>query len=204
MKRNKKGQSVVEFALVSVIFVFMLSMTFNAAIAFTVYQYLSYATFMSARALQSSKSNQFSQTQAAEATMAGYIPNWSKGSNNFALKFPNFSKSVTTIKNIYIPDAADIPQGVKSVLDPKNRVRIEFSVDLLPIGLFDSLSAFRTIDLVVDSGLGREVTKAECKTFFRKFFDSTAGHIENYKDAPGLVSSGEQLEPADFMEDNGC
>jgi hypothetical protein len=204
---NKKGQTLVEFALVSILFIFLLVVTFNAIIAFTVQQYLSYATFMSARAYQAAKDNPDQQTAAAINMFANFIPGLPTGQSQFgepgfALKFPIFSKPVAYINRISVPQA-QLGEYRASVPSNSRSIGIAFSVPLaeLPLGQ-EIRSRLGFVRLNTVSYFGRQVTTQECRTFFssflKKYVLEGAGSVPNH-----TRFMNDQNSPL-FMEDNGC
>ena len=72
--KDKKGQTAIELAMVLFVFIAMLSVTYNAVVAFSVHQYMAYAAFMSARALQSSHNSPLEQRQSAVQSLRNYLP----------------------------------------------------------------------------------------------------------------------------------
>lgn len=203
-RQSKSGQSVVEFAFVSMIFLFMLVLTFNTVLAFTVQQYLSYVTFMAARAYQSGNSSPEDQRLRALETFQRYLPQelsgLSLGSGSMMevtgpgiLQFKNFKKELAVLTKVYIPPTAvNRDYGSGAAVEPSasgatsRYVGLEFKVPFVQFPLGEELRArFGYITLTTRSFLGREVSRSECQTFFN-----------------GLASNIGAI--AGFMEDQGC
>ncbi|MBS1983990.1 MAG: hypothetical protein JST16_07435 [Bdellovibrionales bacterium] len=206
-RRTRSGQTIIEFVFVSVLFVFMLVLTFNAILAFTVHQYMSYAVFMAARAYQASADSPQTQVANAKATLAQYIPDLT--ANQIAPQmshkvfFPQFTKrkalaNITAVR--IVPPQEDLvgfrgPSGIT----------VEFEVPFaeLPLGSAVGKEMAR-ISLTAKSALGREVTVQECKGFFQRRFSAIIEPIRS-AGAPGLKSSsGGPNDLWHSMEDNGC
>ncbi len=205
--RPQKGQTLVEFVLVSIIFIFLLVVTFNAVLAFSIQQYLSYATFMSARAYQAAKNNPQEQRDAARRVFNQFIPNLpatgdSFGASGFPIRFPLFSKPVGFITRIVIPNPQSGDYGV-AVPTNNRSIGLQFSVPLaeLPLGE-DIRSQIGFITLETRSFLGREVTQEECRTFFRTFLQKWL--IEDSAAIPEHRTFMANPSSPLFMEDNGC
>ena len=201
-RKVKAGQTVIEFALVSVIFIFMLVVTFNAILAFSMQQYLSYAAFMAARAYQASGTSPDQQRQAARKVLSRYIPDL-PSTDNFSglghpIKFKNFAKPLGFVVGIAIPEAQEGDYGQAGPSSSKY-IGISFRVPFaeLPLGQ-EVRDRFGLITLETRSFLGREVSQNECRGFFRGFF----GKFKPSGANPANSLSDE--ESAFFMEDNGC
>ena len=216
-KRNlSKGQTLVEFAVVSLIFIFMIVLTFNAVIAFSVQQYFSYATFMAARAYQSASNTPAEQAQRARIVLDNLIPGFaglspgalsgSGGSPGFAVRFPSFRKNVAFITefSIPLPSSGDYGHFGQSSTAQPPQISIKFSVPFaeLPIGN-QIKERFGFLKLQAQSFLGRDVSREECQFFFKAFLSaySLGGS------APQKSRNAFQkivLESSDAMDDNGC
>lgn len=179
MKRGNKGQSTIEFALVFIAFIFFLSLSYNAVVSFSIQQYLSYATFMTARSYQAARQDPARQLAAAKRTMSIYVPGVSEyGSRTTVFTFG--SRPLAWIKTFTGPGAgqANVP------------FRLVFDVPFLSFPLSESMRAsFGKLELSTESNLGREPTRQECEQFFDNFFSGF---------------SGGGIHRADGMEDNGC
>ena len=188
VRKFKRGQSTIEFVFVMFAFIFFLSLSYNAVVSFAVYQYLSYANFMAARANQPSRSNRDLQRKAAVATMKMYVPgiiatpsaggqSGPNGELNFGFS-PNRTLAKIVLWAAPEPDSANFP------------FVLVFKVPLvtLPIGA-QMRNEFGWVELKTSVILGREVSGEECKFFFGEF-------IKNFQKGP--------LHSAAFMEDNGC
>jgi hypothetical protein len=181
---KKKGQSTVEFIFVFIAFIFFLSLSYNTVVSFAVYQYLSYATFMTARAYQASRDDPNAQLQAAIRTMNIYVPDVPQGQGS--TKFGFSARTLATIKKFETPSAS---QNSGNVTQP---FRLTFEVPLITVPLGKDLKRdFGTITLSTESNLGREPTKKECEVFFQKFFSK-------------FFKGGNNLHTWEGMEDNGC
>lgn len=182
---KKKGQGTVEFIFVFIAFIFFLSLSYNAVVSFAVYQYLSYATFMSARAYQASRDDPNAQLEAATRTMKIYVPNVSPGSGSTPFSFSS-KRKLATITNFTTPKVNTTTGFVTTPF------RLEFEVPLITVPLGQDLKkTFGTLDLYTESNLGREPTKKECQTFFQNFFQD-------------FLRVGNSLHSWEGMEDNGC
>ncbi len=199
---------MVEFALVSVVFLFLVVLTLNAIIAFSVYQYVSYAAFLSARALQAGATSPTQQNAAACSTLAQLLPGLSGISGSSCngakgmLTFSHFKKPLARINRISIPDAnafkpqaGSLTSGTANTADTTRDVIIQFEVDFLTIPLSGDLSEFQTIAMTAKSSLGREVTQSECLSYFENFLD------------PFILRNKAKLKSEQWhknMDDNGC
>jgi len=191
----RQGQTVVEFALISVLFVALLLVTFNAVVAFAVHEYLSYAAFMSARALQASDETPERQADKALLAMAQYLPGFN-GGTLAALQFPGLGKAVARNVAVQVQPSQTYGPG-----GPANRafVRVTFDVDFLTLPLGKTgLGNLKTLRLETRSNLGREVSRKECMGFFQSFLkkyavDDGSSNSQNFVN--GNYGS---------MEDQGC
>lgn len=180
--RSKKGQGVVEFALVSIIFLNLFLLTLNGVLAFTVHQYISYATFMAARAFQASHETPQGSYQAAEETLAGYFD------------MPGVAKELARVTSQYIPpNPENVPFGVRKPTEDM-KIRVEFQVPLLPFQLGEMTEDFGWITLESVSYLGREPSVQECRSFFQNFY-------RFYKRGSGTGGVSWQDKG---MDDNNC
>ena len=152
-RNGKEGQSLVEFTFVILIFMAMLSLTFNAILAFCTQQYLSFAAFMAARAYQASNATMSQQRSHAERVLLSYLDVRSPT----ILKFPSFNRILA--KNIQY----SIPEPEEGVFIPlptdERRIRITFEVPFLEFPLGSLRSNFGTVQLQAESYLGREPTQ---------------------------------------------
>jgi len=180
--QKQKGQGTIEFIFVFIAFIFFLSLSYNVVVSFAVYQYFSYATFMTARAYQASRETPEDQLEAAKRTMAIYLPNVQPGSGSTPFGFSQKKTLATIIKFTAPTTPADAP---------RTPFGLEFQVPLVSIPLGEDLKReFGTITLKTESRLGREPTQKECQDFFKTFFSK--------------FGSGGGLHSSDGMEDNGC
>jgi hypothetical protein len=183
--QKDKGQSTVEFIFVFIAFIFFLSLSYNAVVSFAVYQYLSYATFMTARAYQASRDDPAAQLEAAKKTMAIYVSNVQPGSGSTPFGFSR-NKTLATITAFTTPTP-----NPGNFLTP---FRLDFEVPLITVPLGQDLKRdFGTLKLSTQSSLGREPTKAECVNFFKSF-------IQKFLRGGG----GPAGHSWEGMEDNGC
>ena len=205
-KSSKKGQTLIEFALVSIIFIFLLVLTFNAILAFSVQQYLSYATFMSARAYQAAGDNPADQVARARGILSQFIPGLPPpGTDNFGspglpIKFSLFPRPIAFLQQIQIPDPQPGDEGA-GIPDPPRAIRLVFNMPLAQIPLGQLVrERLGLIRLESQSFLGREVSTQECRGFFRGFLSSyrIPGAPANHQNFVGSPSSSL------LMEDNGC
>jgi hypothetical protein len=184
-KFKKAGQGTIEFIFVFIAFIFFLSLSYNAVVSFAVYQYLSYATFMTARAYQASRDDPNKQLEAATRTMKIYVPNVSPGSGSTPFGF-SAKRKLATITAFITPN---VNSNTGNVTTP---FRLEFEVPLITVPLGQDLKKeFGTLKLSTQSNLGREPTKKECQMFFQKKFQD-------------FFRGGNNLHTWEGMEDNGC
>jgi hypothetical protein len=199
-KSRREGQTLIEFALVSIIFIFMLVVTLNGILAFSIQQYLSYAVFMSARAYQAAAKDPEEQRKNALMTLESLVPNF-RENGNFDVQFPSFgTRSLATVTQVEIPDPQVGDYGPAGV--GAKAIRMVFDVPLAPLPLGDTIRAnFGKIQLEAESFLGREVTQSECRSFFKSFIGkfriSGASDVQSKNDV--FVN-----EYSHYMEDNGC
>lgn len=202
---SKKGQTLIEFALVSVLFIFLLVLTFNAILAFAVQQYFSYAAFMSARAYQASSETPQEQRDRSRRILSQFIPGLPVQGDQFPspglpIQFSLLPKPIAFIESIQIPNPSNGDYGPGAPQPPK-AVRIIFNLPLAQIPLSDTIrQRLGLIRLEAQSFLGREVSASECRSFFRGFLNAyrISGAPPNHQNFMGNPSSGL------FMEDNGC
>lgn len=180
MRRNyRKGQSTIEFIFVFFAFILFLSLSYNAVISFAVYQYLSYANFMAARAYQPSRATREEQELAALRVMQVYVPGIRPQNQNTVFSFSP-SRKLATITQ-WLPPRPD-QQNIPTVL--------VFKVPFLSLPLGDDMRRnFGEITLRSTVTLGREPSVYECRRFFIEFF---------------RVMRGTTPHSAADMEDNGC
>jgi hypothetical protein len=189
-KIKKKGQTMIEFVFVLLLFIFMLSVTYNAVLAFSLHQYMAYAAFMSARAYQAGGQSPTTQVSQAQAALTRYIPGLPYTPGTLHVELPEMrfgNKLVAKEIQVDFPSPLKPEPGLPRDGDatPERGVIIRFKVPfaIVPIGqaLNKTLSFF---NMKVISYLGREVTVQEC----RQFFNSLPG-------ASGWASS---------LDDSGC
>ncbi len=177
--KKKRGQSTIEFALVMIVFIFFLSLSYNAVVSFSIHQYLSYATFMTARSYQAARGTPAEQLAAAKRTMSIYVPgvnDYSGGEKVFRFG----SRPLAWIRSFSGPTTGQASQPFKLVFD----------VPFVTFPLAESMrTSFGRLQLSAESNLGREPTRQECQSFFDDFFSSFAGG---------------GIHRADGMDDNGC
>lgn len=180
MKRVKnKGQSTIEFAFVLFAFISFLSLSYNAVVAFSVYQYLSYANFMAARAMQSSRATLDLQNNASLKVMKIYVPGITLNAQDTRFGFSR-SRLLARITSWKKPEigSTNLP------------FILVFKVPLLTLPIGNDLRReFGWITLKTSVILGREPTTQECHSFFQRFFVDMHGTTPHSPEA---------------MEDNGC
>lgn len=176
---RKKGQSTIEFIFVFFAFIFFLSMSYNAVISFAVYQYLSYANFMAARAYQPARNGKFDQRNSAVRAMRVYVPGIELGTQDTLFAFSQ-KRPLARITSWSVPepDALGLP------------FLLTFEVPFLTLPLGDDIKRdFGELTLKTTVMLGREPSKEECQAYFEDLFRAFRGSAPH--------------SPAD-MEDNGC
>lgn len=201
--RKKGGQTIIEFALVFTLFMFMLVLTVNATIAFCTQQYMSYAVFMAARAYQAGGATESDNFSRAIQTLRSYVPNLpadSASGLNIPLKLPNLSKPIATVRELRIQKTEPYDYG-----GPGSRagvgIELMFDVPFVDMPLNPAMKAnFSKISLRASSFFGREVSQSECKDYFPNFLTQFV-----------IEKSGIQQAYESFvstyggnMEDNGC
>lgn len=206
LPRRRKGQTLIEFAFVSVLFIFMLVITFNAILAFVAHQYISYATFMAARAYQASADMPQRQVENAKETFAQYIPGLTGTQVNTGMSFPvvfeRFSprKIFARITGVQISSPTPMTYGMRA----ESEILVSFEVPFAQLPLGSAIgSQISFLKLTARSSLGREVTAAECQAYFRSRYEKVLNSI---KEAPGLKSGNAGYVQGLWknMEDNGC
>lgn len=197
---------MIEFLFVSLLFVFMLSLTFNAVIAMSVQQYLSYAAFLSARAYQAGADNPQNQSMNAALVMSRFIKGVSpsalasSGTLNgaFEVRFPMFNlKPVAIVTDIRIPPPQDYTYGSGGVSEnnSSSAISIDFKVAFVSLPLGPNFA--QTLELEAKSYLGREATQEECRGFFNAFYQyyQVSAPTSGQSSARNLYLN---------MDDNGC
>jgi hypothetical protein len=190
--KRRKGQTLLEFVFVLVLFIFMLSITYNAVVAFSLQQYMSYAAFMGARAYQAGSIDAASNLVQAQATLNRFIPGIASAGTGLVAEMDELRfgmKLMAKRIKVKYPDAPSPTSGLP--LDGNAAtagsaekglvITFEAPFAIVPIGLSQSLSFLK---MKVISNLGREVSVSECKGFFTAI--PNAGPF------------------ASFLEDTGC
>ena len=192
----------MEFIFVMLLFVFMLNVTYNAVLAFSVYQYLSYATFMAARAYQSSDGSAAEQLDNATNALRNYIPGLpGAGAVNHPLVFADVGavstgslgdipgrRTLAMINRVSVtPQAIPTPGGEHGV---GPGVRISFRVPFVfaPLGL-KNVQDLVSLDFETHAFLGREPSVADCQLRLRELIQGA-----------GATNPGYSV----FMDDSGC
>ncbi len=168
-RNKKKGQGVIEFAFVSFIFLNLFLLTLNGILAFSVHQYISFATFMAARAYQASDSTVQDQSQNAQDTIKSYF------------NLPGIRKEMARIKSIEIPDGSRPTKHGYKVPEPGAQIRVVFEVPLFQFPLGPASRDYGWITMESISYLGREPTVRECGTFFEAFWKYYGGGGDTWK-----------------------
>lgn len=195
-RNDRAGQSVIEFSIVSMIFVSMLFLSYNAVMAFAFQQYVAHAVFMAARAFQAGHVNPQTQKQAAQATLEAYLP----GLNTNKVRLGT-SSIRADILSVEVPDAINVPQGSGVPSDYGFRVRVVFEMPLVALPLGDGdWNAVKKIRLEASSFLGREPTQSDCMNYFGQLLKSL-----EIQGAPGTHAKAMESEATvNAMTDNGC
>jgi len=202
---------MIEFLFVSLLFVFMLALTFNAVIAMSVQQYLSYAAFMAARAYQAGTETPANQSANAAATLARFVSGVNAAtlassgqvSGNFEVRFPMFSaKPVAIVRNLVVPKPAMYSYGSGGVVESSDvYIGMEFDVAFVSIPLGPSFNGLQKLSLEAKSYLGREPTQMECEGFFEKFYGYYVNGINDPTNPTGRAKAANLYLN---MDDNGC
>lgn len=169
-KNKRRGQSVVEFVFVIIIFLNLLVITFNAVMAFAVQQYISYATFMAARTYQASQENPTAQRDLANRTLESYL--YFSKSTPGIFNFPGYNKVLARdVEIILPPDGPSRPPygQVQPMEAAKFEVRFKVPLFQLPFPGIDKELVW--VPLKATSYLGREPARSECRDFFQGFYN---------------------------------
>jgi len=186
--KSRRGQSVVEFVFVVIIFLNLLVVTFNAVMGFAVQQYISYATFMAARAYQASQATPELQADFAKATLDSYL--YFGGSSEGTFRFPGYNKVLARNITIAFPGTGgNLPPYGQTQPKEGTKIEVNFKVPLFQMPLPGLTAELMWVPLKATSYLGREPTREECKIFFQNFYNY-------YKRGGGDLSAG--------MYDNNC
>jgi len=172
-KNSKSGQSVIEFIFVILAFLNLLVVTINATMAFAVQQYMSYATFMAARAYQASNLTSAEQASAAEAVLKSYIFIHQADVAEKVFRFDKDGKGTARAVEFEIPrsDASSLPKYGQMPPEPGRRIRVSFKIPIFQLPFGGLSQGFAWVDLSAESYLGREPTSDECHSFFQNFYD---------------------------------
>ena len=180
---------MLEFSLVILIFLNLLSITYNSVLAFGIQQYFSYAAFMSARALQASSEKPEGQSDRAQKVMARFV-------TGSTLSFAG-GRTLATNVRVFIPDAKSIPYGMKGPTRDRE-VRIDFEVPLFVLPFFSLSDLFPKLSLQAKGYLGREPSRSECRAYFKKFYNYFLPVGIPNRDANGVRDAWSG------MDDNDC
>lgn len=193
---RRQGQSVIEFAVVSMVFVAMLFLSYNAVMAFAFQQYVAHAVFMSARVFQASQETPQTQETRAKIALNNYLP----GLDGGQIRLGNSSIRANVI-SVDVPTALDVPTGSGKPTDSSTAIRVVFEMPLaaLPLGDGD-WNAIKKIRLEASSFLGREPTEVECYGYFDQLLKALI--------IPGAPSyhqrAMEDSKTSHALTDNGC
>jgi hypothetical protein len=185
---------VIEFAVVSMIFVSMLFISYNAVMAFAFQQYVSHAVFMAARSYQAGHDMPARQAVSAELALANY------GLRVGPIKMGPVRAEIL---EVFVPpgDPSAVPTGSGMPADSGASIRVRFSMPLaaLPLGDGD-WDAVKRITLEASSFLGREPTAAECYSYFQLLLEGLiipgAG--------PAHINAMRSPATKEALTDNGC
>lgn len=192
--RTKRGQSVIEFIFVVLAFLNLLVVTINATMAFAVQQYMSFATFMAARAYQASNLKPSDQAAAATAVLASYIFIHPGDAAQKVFRFDADGKGTAREVSWEIPSSDDssLPKYGQMPPSPGRRIRVSFKVPIFQLPFGGLSQGFAWVDLTAESYLGREPTADECRSFFENFYNF---YVPTGKDGGGGWVG---------MDDNNC
>lgn len=172
--RCQKGQSAVEFILVSVIVFFFLLFFLSLAFTLVLTQYMDYATFMAARTYKAGHFDIGNQREKARIVFRQYL--------------------TPVLANPLVRSVSEL-EFVKA--DPNSRdyqtegVRATYEVNLFylpPIFAKDRIAS--TLTLTSESFLGRDPNNKECTEFFKSFISRLGINMKESE--------------IGNMEDNGC
>jgi len=199
--KKKEGQSLVEFALVSLFFLVMVIVSINVVFAFVVQQYLAYATFMAARSYQAAAESPAKQRENACNTFKRFIPSLTEctTSTGAVLNFASLgSRQVAVIRGVQIPAPVAHQHGTGAVQDRTNNnyIGLTFEVPFFKTNFGNFASSFPSLTLNSRSFLGREVSTEECGDYFNKFYNAFR--------PSGAPTTGIGGAQAAHMYDNGC
>ncbi len=212
-KTSRSGQTLVEFIFVSILFVFMVAISFNAVLAMSLHQYMSFAAFMSARAYQASASDKAVQVASARGTLSLYLPGRTPQNVTdvpYEITFPVFSKPGTIlVTNVVLPPGdASLDYGPGATLETQAgsapAIVIEYVVPIANLPLGDELAQISQIKLRSRAYLGREVSQSECRRFFTSFFNYYTFENSGLGGSPMRANESYVRSLAPNMEDNGC
>lgn len=181
MKKNQRGQSIVElvvslFAFFTVLFLFV-----QLGISFGLANYIHYATYMAARSYMAGYRDESEQTKAAQAVLDTML-NASSGGRFKGLieqhsDGPFIGKAQGVVTKIDGSRQSSWEQGV--------RYKFKARLNMLPI-IKSTSGKGNWVDLESQTFLGREPTEADCDTY--------------------MATDGPQKKKAQngFLYDNGC
>jgi hypothetical protein len=172
LKKNQKGQSVVEFLFTSLFFIGFFWFFVRLSLVFAFGNYLHYATFMSARALLSASKPASGNAHLAQNAIDTIKQMLSMGSSShsafefIAIADPSFTDSsgIDGLKvdnpSQYKPDLTSFSwlQGIRYQIKAVLPLMFFFSNKKNPLNLV----------LTSESWLGKEPSVSDCQTFMKK------------------------------------
>lgn len=154
--KNNKGQSAVEFIIVSVVFFFFLFFLLSVSILFVVSDYVEYATFMAARTYRSGAFSESRQRQSASDVFNAYVSKVEGIAKNFNIQFSQ----------------------AQSRFQMTSGVRVTYTMPLFYMPpIFAGNVGPSTTTLTTESYLGRDPSVTECQNFFTQFISSLGLNI---------------------------
>jgi hypothetical protein len=150
-KNCEKGQSTVEFILTFAFGVSFILVIFNSAMNYATGYLVHYATFMASRVYLTSDSH--------TGTIGNSTPSLSGATEKAKNAFNGYNLSIFNVPNDNFQiNAAGSP-------DPTNYLTVGgYTTFELTIDILGKLTGSKKLELVSESFLGKEVTRAECAT----------------------------------------
>lgn len=151
--KNRKGQTAVEFIVISLVVFFFLLFFLSLSFVLVLSQYMDYATFMAARTYKAAHGDFGSQITKAQEVFDAYVSPV-KGSG--------------LVRNVSSLQFTKINAGDRPNLSEGLRVNYDLNLFYLP-PLFAKNKVDSVITLTSESFLGRDPNYEECVGFFKEF-----------------------------------
>lgn len=188
--RNKRGQSLIEFVIMSLVYFTFFFMTVRMAINYVTGHYVHYATYVAARALFAGGQDDNSQITAARQTLVDYL---GEDGNRFGLR-PNDENGGGAVPGAFVGGGPEYrPTGRGTNNRWQYGVTYSFKQRLYLMPLIEA-AARRAgngeLSLTSESWLGKEVRFVDCDNY-----------MTGREGRTGSVPPG---APEVWMYDNGC